>query len=85
VLFEKHRDVADPRDQRRFGGGRQFRQQPIAIVTVGGADADLDEFVIGQGAARFGDHIGTEATLANQNDGFERMGAAAQKAQLCFG
>ena len=63
----------------------QLSQQCFARGTFGAAHPNLDQFMILQGAHRFGaDTIG-EARLADEYQRLERVCFAAQEAQLVVG
>ena len=52
---------------------------------IGAGGADLDQFVIMQGAIGFLGHGIGQAVVADLDNGFQGMGAAAQKAALVLG
>ena len=63
---------------------RKAGERRIAHGALGTAHANLDQFVIVQGPRRLGDHGLGEAGVADQDDGFEGVGEAAQVAALFF-
>lgn len=77
--------MADTSDQRAAGLAHQLGEQRVARGTVGGLDAQFDQFVIGQGAPGFIEQAGREALLADVDHGLQAMRAAAQEAPLLVG
>jgi hypothetical protein len=77
--------VPDAADQGRVGPGGQIVEGRVARFARQAGQADLDEFVIPQRPLGFGDHAGADAGSADENQGFQGVGEAAQVAALFFG
>lgn len=75
----EHGHVADLLDQFSLAVSEYLIDQLLALLTISGIDFNLYQFVIGQGVVDLGEHIFTEAVLANQHNRLEMMGTLAQK------
>jgi len=78
--LEQHGDVADARDQGAAGIAHQIRQQRVACDPLDALEAQLDELVVGERAPGLAEHPGGQALVADLDDRFKRMCAAAQEA-----
>ena len=77
--------MADASDQYAVGSCRQIDQSLVAIFTSQARQPHLDKLVVMQGALCFGNDAIADTGIADQDDGFERMGEAAQVPALFFG
>jgi len=81
----QHGDVPDARDHHAVGAARQFSQGSVAVLPVLSRQADLDQFVVVQGAGGLCDHPVSDPGVSHQDHGFEGVGEATQISALFFG
>ena len=77
--------MPDPLDHDAFGGASKFLEACVTSLALGPPELHLDEFVIVEGALRFGDDGGCHAVLAHEEDGIQWVAEAAQILSLSFG
>src|SRR4051794_38432188 len=77
--------MADPLQQETVGRAGELLEPGIASRAIGTAELDLDEFVVGEGALGLGDHRGSDAMLADEDHGIERVSQPPEVFSLPFG